>query len=40
MNDAGIILMPDESHAIIAVFATHSPSEAEIANIARQLLEQ
>ena len=39
MNDAGIILMPDGSHAIIAVFATHSPSEAVIANIARQLLD-
>ena len=40
MNDAGIILMPDGSHAIIAVFTTHSPSEAVIADIARQLLEQ
>ncbi len=40
MNDAGIILMPDGSHVIIAVFAKHSPSEAVIANIARQLLEQ
>ena len=40
MNDAGIILMPDGSHAIIAIFTKHSPSEAEIANIARQLLEQ
>ena len=40
MNDAGIILMPDGSHAIIAVFATHSPSEAVIADIARQLLAQ
>ena len=40
MNDAGIILMPDGSHAIIAVFTTHSPSEEVIANIARQLLEQ
>ena len=40
MNDAGIILMPDGSHAIIAVFTTHSPSEAVIANIARQLLKQ
>ena len=40
MNDAGIILMPDGSHAIIAVFVTHSPSEAVIANIARQLLER
>ena len=39
MNDAGIILMPDGSHAIIAVFTTHSPSEAVIANIARQLLD-
>ena len=38
MNDAGIILMPDGSYAIIAVFTTHSPSEAVIANIARQLL--
>ncbi len=40
MNDAGIILMPDGSHAIIAIFTTHSSSEAVIANIARQLLEQ
>ena len=38
MNDAGIILMPDGSHAIIAVFTTNSPSEAVIANIAKQLL--
>ena len=40
MNDAGIILMPDGSHVFIAVFATHSPSEAVIADIARQLLAQ
>ena len=40
MNDAGIILMPDGSHTIVAVFTTHSPSEAVIANIARQLLDQ
>ncbi len=40
MNDAGIILMPNGSLAIIAVFTTHSPSEAVIANLARQLLEQ
>ena len=40
MNDAGIILMPDGSHAIIAIFTTHSSSEAVIANIARQLLAQ
>ena len=40
MNDAGIILMPDGSHTIIAVFTTHSPSEEVIANIARQLLER
>ena len=40
MNDAGIILMPDGSHAIIAIFTMHSPSEAVIANIARQLLEE
>ena len=39
MNDAGIILMPDGNYAIIAVFITHSPSEAVIANIARQLLD-
>ena len=38
MNDAGIILMPDGSHAIIAVFTTHSSSEAVIEDIARQLL--
>ena len=38
MNDAGIILIPDGSHAIIAVFTTQSSSEAVIANIARQLL--
>ena len=40
MNDAGISLMPDGSHVIIAVFTTHSSSEAVIANIARQLLKQ
>jgi beta-lactamase class A len=40
MNDAGIILMPDGSHVIVAVFATRSPSESAIANIASQLLEQ
>ena len=40
MNDAGIILMPDGSRAIIAVFTTRSPSEAVIADIARRLLEQ
>ncbi len=40
MNDAGIILMPDGNHAIIAVFTTHSPSEEVIADIARQLLER
>ena len=40
LNDAGIILMPDRSLVIIAVFVKHSPSEAVIANIARQLLEQ
>ena len=40
MNDAGIILMPDGSHAIIAVFTTNSSSEAVIANITRQLLAQ
>ena len=40
MNDAGIILMPNGSHILIAVFTTHSPSEAVIANIARQLLKQ
>ena len=40
MNDAGIILMPDGSHTIIAVFTMQSPSEAVIANIARQLLAQ
>ena len=40
MNDAGIILMPDGNHVIIAVFATRSPSEAVIANIARQLLKK
>jgi hypothetical protein len=40
MNDAGIILMPDGNHVLIAVFTTHSPSEAVIADIARQLLER
>ena len=40
MNDAGIILMSDGSHAIIAIFTTHSSSETVIANIARQLLAQ
>ncbi len=39
MNDAGIILMPNGSRAIIAVFTTNSPSEAVIANIARELLD-
>ena len=39
MNDAGIILMPDGSHVIIAIFTTHSSSEAVIANITRQLLD-
>lgn len=39
MNDAGIILMLDGSHAIIAVFTTNSSSEAVIANITRQLLD-
>ena len=39
MNDAGIILMPNGSHAIIAVFTTNSSSEAVIANITRQLLD-
>ena len=39
MNDAGIILMPDGNHVLIAVFTTHSPSEAVIADIARQLLD-
>ncbi len=40
INDAGIILMPDGSRAIVAVFTTKSTSEAEIADIARQLLKQ
>jgi len=40
MNDAGIILMPDGNHVLIAVFTKQSPSEAVVANIARQLLEQ
>ena len=40
MNDAGIILMPDGSYAIIAIFTMHSPSEEVVANIARQLLAQ
>ena len=40
INDAGIILMPDGSRAIAAVFTTKSTSEAEIADIARQLLKQ
>ena len=39
INDAGIILMPDGSRAIAAVFTTKSTSEAEIADIARQLLK-
>ena len=33
------ILMPNGSHAIIAVFTTNSSSEAVIANITRQLLD-
>jgi len=40
MNDAGVILMPDGSHAVIAIFTTHSTSEEVIANIASQLLER
>lgn len=40
MNDAGIILMPDGRHVIIAVFTSRSPSETVIADIARQLLER
>lgn len=40
MNDAGIIIMPDGSHVIIAIFTTNSTSETEIANIARELLEK
>jgi beta-lactamase class A len=40
MNDAGVILMPDGSYAIIAIFTTHSSSEEVVANIARQLLAQ
>ena len=40
MNDAGIILMPDGSHAIIAIFTKQSSSEAVIVNIAKQLLER
>ena len=40
MNDTGFILMPDGSHVIIAVFTTNSPSEAVIADIAKQLLEE
>ena len=40
MNDAGFILMPDGSHVIIAVFTTNSPSEAVVADIAKQLLEE
>ena len=39
INDAGIILMPDGSRAIAAVFTTKSTSEAEIADIARQLFK-
>ena len=40
MNDAGIILMLDGSHAFIAVFTTNSSSEAVVAYIAKQLLEE
>jgi beta-lactamase class A len=40
MNDSGIILMPDGSHAIIAVFTTHLTSEAVVADIAQKLLER
>ena len=39
MNDAGIILMPDGSHVIIAIFTKQSSSEAVIVNIAKQLLD-
>ena len=38
MNDAGIIIMPDGSRAIIAIFMTNSTSEAEVANVAQHLL--
>jgi beta-lactamase class A len=37
MNDAGVVLVPDGSHAVIAIFVKRSSSEAEIAAIARQL---
>ena len=40
MNDSGIILMPDGSHVIIAIFTKQSSSEAVIVNIAKQLLER
>ena len=40
MNDAGIILMPDGNHVIVAIFTTNSPSESVIADIARQLLKK
>ena len=40
MNDAGVILMPDGSQVIIAVFTTNSSSETVIEHIARQLIEQ
>ena len=40
MNDAGIILMPDGSHVIFAVFTKQSPYESVITNIAKQLFEE
>lgn len=38
MNDAGIIILPDGSCSIIAIFVRNSISEGMVADVARQLL--
>lgn len=38
MNDAGIIILPDGSCSIIAIFVRNSTSEGMVADVARQLL--
>ena len=37
-NDVGIIILPDNRHIAIAVFASNSKSEKEVADIARQCM--
>lgn len=39
-NDAGILLLPDGSHVVIAVFAPASQAESDVAEIARQYLRR